>query len=390
VSWFAPKELLATIGLDRLAALCGVYVCSLAPALLLGSSKLSEAVVVALVLWTTAAVIIALAAGYCFSRFRSDAREILMPCYQHVLRRSVVWLLSLTLALPSLLFWILVPSTHFGPWLILAAPLAFLLPMWLRPMRLGGRLRQSHKASVSRYSARLPSQAIGMFIGRPYAPLPSASWTLGLVALVSLLWIAPLVLMLTSASEPWSDFAPLYLALTAIAGWGWFMIDLARFARNRTGSFAELALLPGLGNALSQRRALYRAALVRPLLLLFCCLAAGMLMAWSAWHTPARIVRFGVGCAVLLLFCAASVLQLLNAKTTTPTRVAVLSQSIVPMILAPTLLQTLPSEAWFSHPGAQRLFLIFMLILTAVPVYTIWIYSRGLARRPHPFLETSS
>jgi len=195
--------------------------------------------------------------------------------------------------------------------------------------------------------------------------------------------------MLTSTSEPWSDLAPFYLVLTAVVGWFWLMTDLARFVRNRSGSFAELALLPGLGNAGSQRRALYRAVLVRPLLLVACCLGGGMLAAWLAWHSPERLMRFGLGCVVLLLFCATAVLQLLNTKSATPTRIAVLGQSIVPLILAPTLLQTLPSEAWFSHPGAQRLFIIFMLILIAVQLCLIWVSTQGLARRSHPFLEMS-
>lgn len=390
MSRIAPNELLATFGFDGFAPLCVVYVFSLGPALLVGSSQLPGSATFAVGLWTGGAFIIALAAGFCFSRFTSDARDVLLPAYRHVLIRSVSWLLSMTLVLPIVLFWILVPGARHWILLPLAAHLGLVLPMMPRLSRFEGRSRPAGTADAPRYSVRSPSEAIGMFMGRPFSPVPTEPRALCLLAMCVVLWSVPLGLILTSTRPPWSDLAPLYLALTVILSWGWFMIGLAKFARNRSGSFAELALLPGLGTAASQRCALYRAALVRPLFIVACGLAGGMLTAWSAWHSPIQLARFSLGCAVLLTFCASAVFQLLNLKSTVTIRAAVLMQSIVPLLLAPTLLQSLPGQAWFSHPGAQRLFFVFVLMLTAVSLYTIWIYARGLARQPHPFLEMPS
>jgi len=387
MSRIAPNELLATFGFEGFAPLCAVYVFTLGPALLVGTSHLPGSAAFAVGLWTSGAFIIALASGFCLSRFAWDVRELRLPAYRHVLFRIVSALVSMTLVLPVVLFWILVPGARHWILLILAAHLGLVLPITLRLIRFKGRMHRASLARAPRYSVRSASEAIGMFIGRSYSPLPTEPRALCFLAVGVFGWSAPLALLLTSTHPLWNDLAPLYVALTVVLSWGWFMTGLARFARNRLGSFAELALLPGLGDSANQRRALYRAALTRPLVMVACGLVVGILTVGSAWHSPVQLARFSLGGAILLTFCVSAVFQLLNLKSAVTIRTAVFMQSIVPLILAPTLLQFLPAQAWLSHPGAQRWFFITAFIMIAVPICTIWIYARGLARQPHPFLE---
>jgi hypothetical protein len=92
----------------------------------------------------------------------------------------------------------------------------------------------------------------------------------------------------------------------------------------------------------------------------------------------------------LLMYCALGILQLLFTKRTVTAKIAVLLPSIAPLAIAPTLVQVLPSHAWSSHSTLERLFFASLLLFTAIPICLIWICVRGIAKRPHPFLETAS
>lgn len=388
MSGVAPRELLATFGVDRMAPILGVYAFCLGPALLIGSSQLHGAAIFATILWSGGAFVIALVAGLAFSRFRFDACELRLPAYRQVLLRSYAWLLGLTLALPILLFWFLIPEERHSIWFTLSAPLGLLPPILLRHLRFDRRSRQGAKADTQRYSVRSPTQAIRMFFGRAFAAVPVTSRAFSIRALGIVLWSTPLGFLLTSNVRPWSGLVPVYLSLAAVVIWIWFMNGVAQLVLDRSGSFAELALLPGLGDAATQRRALYRAALTLPLLSVSCFLAVRLLTAWSAWHSPDRLMRLGLGCAVLLMYCASAVVQQLFMKSrAATTKTTVLLQSLIPLVMAPTLLLTLPGLGWDSDPRANRWFFIILLALAAVPLSMIWIYAREVATSPHPFVE---
>jgi hypothetical protein len=93
---------------------------------------------------------------------------------------------------------------------------------------------------------------------------------------------------------------------------------------------------------------------------------------------------------VLLTYCALGVLQLLFTKRTVSAKIAMLLPSLAPLVIAPTLVRVLPSHAWSSHATLNRLLFASLLLFTAISLGMIWIYVRGLAKRPHPFLETAA
>ena len=383
MSWVRPKELLATFGMDRIVALCVVYVLCLEAAVVLGSSQLRGTAAMATVLWTVGALVITLVARQSFSRFRSDAREIRLPDYGGVLQRSHAWLLGLVLVLPILLFWLLIPEGRYWICLTLIAPLGLQSSTLLRRFRSYGPSRRA--ASVS--SIRSSSQAIRMFIGRPYAPLSIRSRAFAGRALCVVFWSVPLGFTLNSAALTWSE---VYLSLTAVIGWMWFVYSLGQFVRGREASYGELALLPGLGSLAARRRGLYWGVLAPPLLSLSCLIGIGLLAAHLAGYSAEHLLRTGFGCAVLLMYCALGILALLFTKRTVSAKFALLLPSFAQIVVAPTLLRVLTSHTWSLHSALDRLVFASQLLFTVIPLCLIWIYVRGLAKRPHPFLETAS
>lgn len=383
MSWVRPRELVATFGMDRIAALCCIYVLCLEAALLIGSSQLRGTAAIATVLWSVGALVIILVARQSLSRFKSAACEIRLPDYGGVLQRSHAWLLGLTLVLPILLFWFLIPEGRYWICLTLIAPLGLQSSTLLRRFRSYGPSRRV--AGVR--SIGSSSRAIRMFIGPAYVPLSIRSRAFTVRALCVVLWSVPLGLMLNSTALTWSE---VYLSLTAVVSWTWFLNSLGQFVRNRAASYGELALLPGLGNVTARRRGLYWAVLAPPLLSLLCLIGIGLLAASIAGHSADHLLRTGIGCAVLLMYCALGILQLLFTRRTVTARVAMLLPSIAPLVIAPTLVRVLPSHAWSLHSTLERLLFASLLLFTAIPLCLTWICVRGLAKRPHPFLETAS
>jgi hypothetical protein len=115
-----------------------------------------------------------------------------------------------------------------------------------------------------------------------------------------------------------------------------------------------------------------------------------MLASYLAGHSADHLLRTGIGCAVLLMYCALGILQLLFTRRTVTAKFAMLLPSLAPLVIAPTLIRILPSHAWFSHSTLDRMLLASLLLFAAIPLCLIWICVRGLAKRPHPFLETAS
>ena len=357
MSWVRPRELVATFGMERITALCFIHVFCLGAALAIGSSQLRGTAAVATVLWTVGALVITLVARQSLSRFKSAVHEIRLPDYGGVLQRSHAWLLGLTLVLPILLFWFLIPEGRY--WICLT----LIIPLGLQSSTL---LRRFHSYGPSRRatgvgSIRSSSQAIRMFIGRPYAPVSVRSREFTVRALCVVLWSVPLGLMLISSALTWSE---VYLSLTAVMGWTWFLSSLGQFVRDRVASYGELALLPGLGSVAARRRGLYWAVLAPPLLSLTCLIGIGLLAAYFAGHSAEHLLRTGFACTVLLMYCALGILALLFTKRTVSTKFALLLPSFAQVVVAPTLVRILSSHTGSSHSSLDRLLFASQLLFT--------------------------
>jgi hypothetical protein len=376
----APRELLATFGADHVAMLCIFYVYGLGSALLIGSLELPAAVNVATAIWTAGALATTTVAAAAISRFTLSARELKLPSYGLVLLRSYALLLGLILIIPIVLFRIFIPEGRELVWATLATPLGLLWPKLMKFVRSILPARALPRFDGKHASIDSPTETIRMYIGRAFAPVAFASRVFTLRILGVVLWSVPLVLTITSA-RPW--LAQWYLALTAILILLWFMNGLAQFIQGRAASFAELALLPGLGHPGSQRWALYRATLVPPLFTCSFIAAISLLVSWKSDATD-QLLRYGLILLVVLLTNASIIIaQLFKKGPTRLTRFGLLMQLSMPIYIGPSLLRLSPhSPGWLTYAllatvsaGAATL-----LILT-------WIHTRKLARLPHPFLD---
>lgn len=387
---FAPGEWSATLGWMAWRFWLLVYVFSLVPALLIGAAPLPRAAILAVMIWTCGALIVAAGAAYCLSRFRRQAFELLLPGRQMVLVRAILWLSAVVVALPAISFWMLAPGSR--PWmaLIMAAPVAAALTTSLcarsPPARADGR-----DSSSVRYARPTAGQVVCMFIGSPFTGYPSDLRGRAAAVLGLLVWATPPALCLTLSTRAWKILTMAYLAVTFIVIWSWFMAALARFGSHRTGNFSELALLPGLGDASRRRHALYRAVLARPLLLAFCGLSGFLFLTCWQSHVPARTVPSILCGIVLLLFCSGGPFQLLMARDMPGIRVQVvnaINATLVPLVVSLAVIQILPGQvwSWLSRSGAQWFCFLLLALLAAVPLSTIWFYTSGLARQAHPFL----
>lgn len=388
---FAPGEWSATLGLDALAPLLGVYVFSLVPALLIASAPLQHAVIVGVIIWTGGALMITAGCAYCLSRFHRHATGLLLPIRRAVLMRAIAAWTAIVVVLPAISFWTLVPGSQHWTVLIAAAPIVAALTVSCCLRAYPARERRRDGNSV-RGKAPTAVQVMAMFLGSPFTRFPSGLRARAAAALGLALWATPpaLCLMLSARAARFLIIA--YLVLTVVVTWGWFMVALARFASHRAGNFAELALLPGLGDATQRRRALYRAALTRPLLLLFCALSVFIGVAGWHSHSASGIGRLALSGVVLLLFWCGGIFQLLlTAKEGAGRRVRVISTinaTLVPLVLSQGVVQALsgPASSWLSRPGAQWLSLLLLGLLASAPLLMIWLYTSGVARQPHPFL----
>jgi hypothetical protein len=376
--------------MDGLAPLFSVYMFSLVPALLIGAAPLPRAAIVAVVMWTNGALIVGAGSAYCLCRFHRQASELLLPACRLLLRRAIVCLTAVVVVLPTISFWMFAPGSR--PWLALitAAPLIAALTVGLC-MRTSAERSSGSRHANSRYTHRTASQDIRIFMGGPFVPLSAGLRARGLAAIGLILWAAPPVLCLMLSVRAWKILVTTYLTVTGLVIWGWFMVALARFGSHSASNFAELALLPGLGDATRRRHALYRATLARPLLLAFCALAVfSLFTAWQS-HSPARIERSFFCGILVLLSCCAMAFQLLMAKGSSGKRVGLvfaINSVLVPFVITQTVL-TLPDRPWFSHSAVPWIYDLFLAVLAAGPLTVIWVYTNGVARQAHPFLAPS-
>jgi hypothetical protein len=388
MSTIVRRELLATFGKQGLI-LFVMYVYSLGSSLLVGASMKKPVVLdLGTDLWTAGDLAVVIGAAACMARFAKSARELRLPDHRPVMLRSYALLLTLVVIFPIILFRIFIPDGWRLIWITLAMPLCLLWPQLARMIRSRTPSHWGAFTKAKHYHIRSPSDAIRVYFGNAFAPVSIASRVFQLRTLGVVLLAVPLVLAQTDIARPVRWLAPFYLALTAGLTWVWLMTGLARFIVGRSAAFAELALLPGLGDPASQRRAFYVAALARPMCVYTFFAALALFWVWWTSHALRPVVQLAAVLVLLALFSGGSIVgQLLvqrNRRTPTVTNqvYSLSAQLYVAIVL-------MNSASALAHL-ADRFTLIYfssLLLLAAILLILVGRYARRLARRPHPFLQ---
>lgn len=380
------RELSATIGMPWPGLYLPIfYVYGLGSALLVGSaSNRSDSLDLATALWVTGDLAVSIGAAVCLDRFARSARDLRLPDPGATMRRIYAWLGTFLVIVPILLFRIFMPG---GRELILATvimPVCLGFPRLARLVRPPGRSRSGAPAPGGRYPIRSPSGVIRVYVGSAFAPVPVASRAFVSRLSVAAIGLAPLLLAGSAAARPMRWLVPYYLGGSAALIWVWLMNSLARFNVNRSAQFAELALLPGLGSAASQRRAFYRAVLGPPMVVLAFFSALALMWERATSHPWRQIGFLGGVLAFLMLLSAVNIVgQLLVVRTRPTTRVMQI------------YLLSLQFYATFISIRAESLLavtfpLLFcgsLTLLSVIAVVSVVGHVRRLARLPHPFLR---
>src|SRR5271170_706881 len=315
MSTIVRKELLATFGKQGMV-LFVLYLYSLGSSLLIGASMQKPVVLdLATDLWTAGDLAVVIGAAACMARFAKSVRDVRLPNHRHTMLRSYTLLFTLIVIFPIILFRSFIPDGRRLIWITLAMPLGLLWPQLAQLVRSRTPLRVGVLAKTKRYPIRSPSDAIRVYFGSAFAPVPSGSRVFKLRILGAVLLSVPLVLAETNIARPVRWLAPFYLALIAGLTWVWLMTGLARFIVGRAAAFSELALLPGLGNPACQRRAFYLAALERPMCLCAFFSLLAVLLAWSSSDALRSVAQLGAVLVFLTLFGGGNiVLQLVITR----------------------------------------------------------------------------
>jgi hypothetical protein len=237
---------------------------------------------------------------------------------------------------------------------------------------------------------------IRVFLGSAFAPIPVASRRFAARLLVVVLWGAGLMLAERGISirlASWvvataSWVVPVYLGVTGVGIWVWLMTSLAGFIHARPAPFAELALLPGLGDAARQRRALYWAVLARPMGAWTFFSVLTCLWTWSQGHHARDVGLVGSALAFLALFSGYLIIVQLLAPRTVPTTTLLLVFQLcyLPLITA-NMVWSAVGDVFKMPSRVGMIALGGLLICTAMVQFMACRYARRLARLPHPFLQ---
>lgn len=377
----APKGLIPVI----------LYSLALGSNLLVMATAHTSAVVLNLltILWIVGAFPVVCGAAASMDQFVKSARELRLPDHRSMMLRHYALLLTLVVIVPIVLFRIFIPDGRRLIWIILATPLGLLWPKLAQLVRSRTPSRARAQMKTRHYPIRSPSDAIRVYYGNAFAPVPMASRAFKLRILTAVIWSLPLILMESDYTRPVRWLVPFYLGLTGSLAWVWLMTDLARFNFGRGAAFAELALLPGLGNPESQRRAFYFAALARPM-----CLAAlfsmiAVIWEWSTTHALRPVVQLSVALIFLMILGGGNIIgHLLLQRTARTPPIKQAFQLSMPLYVvfllmhSASVLSDMRTPTSFSFLFYSGLFLLaaFQLIWTGRCV-------RRLSERPHPFLQ---
>ncbi len=402
------RELSAVIGTSRhVILLAFFYIYGLGSALVIGSVSRGPGVIdLATVFWAGGDVAVVVGVGACLARFTRTVRELRLPVPAGTLRRVHALVGAFVIVIPIVLFRIFVPEGRELIGATLIVPLGLWLPRlgrdlgWRRGVGARGEGGRGMGAGASsthgRHPTRSPSDVIRVFMGSAFAPIPVASGRFAARLLLWVLWGSGLMVAERGISlRPASCVVPtanwvvaVYLAVTGVGIWVWLMASLAGFFHARPAAFAELALLPGLGDAARQRRALYWAVLARPMVLWAFFSGLACLWAWSGRQDARYVELIGGALAFLALFSSYFlVLQLLGKRTVPTTKI----MCAVNLCNIPFVTASLVSNAvryMSKMPGlAGEISLGGLLIVTAIMQFMACRYAWRMARLPHPFLQ---
>jgi len=379
------RELSATIGAPWPGFyLLIFYVYGLGSALLVGSAVHNPGVLdLATMLWVTGDLAVVIGAAASLDRFEKSARELRLPSHASTMRRMYALLCTFLVVVPTVLFGTLISDGRQLIWTTLIMPLCLLWPRLARYVRPHGPSRSGVSTNNWVHPIRAPSDAIRVYLGNAYAPVPLASRVFKLRLVAAVLWTAPLIFAETDIMRPVRGFAPYYLGATGGLVWAWLTTSLARFIAGRSAAFAELALLPGLGNPASQRRAFYAAALARPMYACTFFAALALMWAWSMSHDFRSIALLAFVLSFLMLLSAQNIVgQLLAKQTVRSTTLQVYLLSIQFYIAFVLLSRASDFAEKFTY-----IFLSSLVLLAAILLVITWRHVRRLAQLPHPFVQ---
>jgi len=340
-------------------------------------------------LWIVGAFPLVFGAAASMAQFVKSARELRLPDHRSMMLRHYALLLTLVVVAPIVLFRIFIPDGWRLIWIILGTPLGLLWPKLAQLVRSRTPSRARVHTKTRHYPTRSPSDAIRVYYGNAFAPVPMASRVFKLRILGMVLWSLPLTLAEADFARPVRWLVPFYLGLTGSLAWVWLMTGLARFNFGRGAAFAELALLPGLGNPESQRRAFYFAALARPMGLSAFFSVIAVIWEWSTTHALRPVVQLSVAMIFLVLFSGSSIIaQLLLQRTPRIPPAKQAYQLSMPIYIVFSLMYSAPVLGEKRTPPSF-IFIFYSCLLLLAAFQLIWTgrYVRRLAERPHPFLQ---
>jgi hypothetical protein len=377
----APKGLIPVI----LYALC------LGSNLLVMATAHTSAAVLNLLtlMWIVGAFPLVFGAATSMDQFVKSARELRLPDHRPMMVRHYALLLTLVVVIPIVLLRIFIPDGWPLIWIILGTPLGLLWPKLAQLVRSGTPSRARVHTKTRHYPIRSPSDAIRVYYGNAFAPVPMASRVFKLRIFGAVLWSLPLILAEADFARPVRWLVPFYLGLTGSLAWVWLMTGLARFNFGRRAAFAELALLPGLGNPKSQRRAFYFAALTRPMCLCAFFSVIAVMWEWSTTHALRPVVQLGIALIFFMLFGGGNIIgHLLLQRTPRAPPAKQAYQLSMPIYIVFSLMYSASVLAEKRTP-TSFIFIFYSCLLLLAAFQLIWTarYVRRLAERPHPFLQ---
>lgn len=322
--------------------------------------------------------------------FGVDATRSCLPGAQRLRQRArfvASVLLLPALALPVAALCASPARRHWLPTVLglaLAPALALLaVAKRRRRIRQGSRppsraLRRAERQKASR-DRRPPVQIIRACLGGIFVQLSTRQVIIGLV-LLALFFVAAVGLPWRGVSGARWAITPLTLIAAGLVATG-FLAQISKLTR---GQIAELALIPGLGAAAAQCRALCSAVLAPPLLWLGIVLllgSAGLLLAGKPLSSVGVLALSMLG-----VWLTYTVLALQNLTTLPPKRQSFISEfwllyivayAIYPFSAVRPLMQIVHLFWWA--------WIIFVLVALAI-ASAIGFSVRRLATAPHPFL----
>jgi len=326
--------------------------------------------------------------------FSVDAKSSCLPGVPRLRRHAR--LLGSVLLLPALALSVaaLFTSPETPDWrptvlaLVLTPPLGLLALSRRRRFNRQGsrfpfRVPQGAASRPGSRQAQRPARLIRACLGGMFVEPSPRQMIIGVVLLALFLVAAAGLPWLGAGEAPWA-LIPLTLVAAGLVSTG-FLTQISRLTRTQ---WAELALLPGLGAAAVQYRALCRAVLVPPLLWLGIVLLLGSA---GILYTGESFSNVGVlAISICIMWLTYTIFALQKLATFPPKRQSLISEflllyigvyAVYPIYAAHAFMQIFHLFWWAS---------VIPILLSVGIAGAIGSSVLRLAREPHPFLTSGS